>query len=167
MRLRQRNCRWLSLAFTSIQVERRRSHGLEAADSSFDTSGISAAATAGGTPFAAAGASAAAAPAGGSGTSASESASGLVRYASVEEEVRASLRLPALFVPAPPLLSAETFAALCVRADFRLVRPAEPLRPERAIVVEDGPLFTAQGGGDAFALAHRFLAKLEQVQQSF
>lgn len=128
----------------------------------FDTSATSAAAAAG---------AAFGAGAGSSGGHVINGAAhgGLVVFPSVEAEVRSSLRLPgAMFVPAPPLLcSPQACAALCIRSDFAPVRPADPLRPETAVVVEDGALFTAQGGGDAFVLAHRFLAKLEQVQRSF
>lgn len=130
----------------------------------FDTTATSAAATAGAAFGAGVGSSG-----GHSHVINGSTTNGLVVFPSVEAEVRASLRLAgAMFVPAPPLLcSSHACAALCIRSDFAPLRPADPLRPEAAVVVEDGALFTAQGGGDAFVLAHRFLAKLEQVQRSF
>jgi hypothetical protein len=88
-------------------------------------------------------------------------------YRSVEEEVTASLRMPALFVPAPPLLSARTLVSFAITGDFTPVRPADPFSAKGAVVVEDGRLLTAQCGGDAFALAQRFLAKLEVAQRAF
>jgi hypothetical protein len=88
-------------------------------------------------------------------------------YRSVEEEVTASLRMPALFVPAPPVLSARTLVSLAITGDFTPVRPADPFTAKGAVVVEDGRLLTAQCGGDAFALAQRFLSKLEVAQRAF
>ena len=103
----------------------------------------------------------------GSGSGGSGSGGAARRFTCVEDEVAAALRMSSLFVPSPPALSCHTLRSLIIESDFSPVRPADPYRPDAAVVIEDGSLFTAQCGGDAFVLAGRFLDKLEVVQRDF
>lgn len=79
------------------------------------------------------------------------------------------MRTPARFVEgAPsPLLSLRALLEAFVRSDMRLVRTPQPCDDAHTVVVEDGPLLTAQGGADAFTLVRRFTDKLEQAQRTF
>lgn len=86
-----------------------------------------------------------------------------------QSEVERAMRTPARFVEgAPsPLLSLRALLEAFVRSDMRLVRTPQPCDDAHTVVVEDGPLLTAQGGADAFTLVRRFTDKLEQAQRTF
>ena len=72
----------------------------------------------------------------------------LLRYCA---DAEAALSLSALFVPPPRLCSRDVLASCLIYSDFSPVRVADPAARDAAIVVEDGNLVTAQGGGDPTA----------------
>jgi putative intracellular protease/amidase len=94
-------------------------------------------------------------------------APGSSRYVTVQQEVTAALANPVNFVAGDSPLRPGNLLLSLVQSELPILRLPSAYDDERTVVVEDGAYINAQGGGDAFLLTRRFLAKLEEVHRVF